>query len=1133
MKKGSRLLAVAIVMVMAFSAVIIGAAHEADAAVDTWDGTSVETGWYSDGSPEFTIDSAAELAGLAQLVNQGNNFSGKTVTLAADIDLDNKEWTPIGTSDAPFNGIFNGDNFTISNMYINKGFSNTVNNSYVGLFGLTNSPAVIKNLVFENVDIQGSLYVGTVVGYGFTGSEISNVTVKGDIFIDAWWYAGVIGGNGYVNIVTDCHVIGNDGSYIKGNEVSGYIGGIWGYRGEGDHSITKCTVENLDIYSYDRVGGIAGIAHYQNTISDCSLKDVKIFGSDDYYGTVALIAGANLGSDSNGPSYVINNIIENTTATMAGAPVTKLTGNTQDGLSYTSIIGTDVVLDSEKKVVFGNLQETVPDKYISGGSSLKDNPDGTFTVVSNEGTDYVAFIGTTGFETIGDAFDHSISGDTIILVADVKISESLKVDNKNVTLKGHHTIIRLDSYVDSIVSVSNSGILTIDGPIFDGENKASESFAPLVIANSGSEVILVSGSIQNNGSTGIYLNGATFVMNGGSVSGNSAIGGSPDGLDGGGIRSYYSTVEINDGSISGNTADRSGAAICAIGGNVEINGGTISGNVAVPYSVDDNTTYGAGGIVYVECGSLSISGGEIVDNTVYETNTTGNSAIVLFGDNSTSGKVSGGTVSGNKFPDGKDAWSFHIAGADDDTTYPNLTLTGNPTIEGVAYLMDDLTEGPTITIYGNFVPTEPFYFFKNYTDMDYNAILASGNAEVEDGMIVDSSNTYTVYIHDNVVTFTINHDVKFISRTNGEVETLGIIYVPEGSSISSEDIPEVTEKPGYVWDNTWVDFYGNPVDLTQPITDGIQLYVNWKLVDPTVELTASDNYVETGTPVILTVDVSYGAGTGFYKNVVWYCDGELKEQDTTYDDSTYLTVTESGTYKVEVQIWDGYRLSGIVSEEIDITFYDGTTECLLTFMTLNDTTSRIVIESGDAVSSELIPQLTGVEGYVTGWICITTDDIDNWDSESPVTSDMNIVEMIILDTSVSASDSDPYVGDAVVLTASIPAGVYEIDSAWFLDGEIIEEGLSLTVTESGTYTFKALMMIEDFVAYGTETIEVEFSEKPYVPPYIPDDDYVPLPPTVVQESNDASDTTTIVACAAAAVVAALMAAFLILEYRKD
>ena len=112
---------------------------------EAWDGKTVDTSWYNDSAAEFTISDSAGLAGLAKLVNAGNNFSGKTIKLGADIDLGGKEWTPIGTDSKPFKGTFDGakednGNYTISNLYINKGFSNTVANSYVGLFGLTNSP---------------------------------------------------------------------------------------------------------------------------------------------------------------------------------------------------------------------------------------------------------------------------------------------------------------------------------------------------------------------------------------------------------------------------------------------------------------------------------------------------------------------------------------------------------------------------------------------------------------------------------------------------------------------------------------------------------------------------------------------------------------------------------------------------------------------------------------------------------------------------------------------------------------------------------------------------------------------------------------------------------------------------------
>ena len=49
------------------------------------------TSWYNASQSSFTISTAEQLAGLAQLVNSGTNFSGKTVALASDIDLAGRE----------------------------------------------------------------------------------------------------------------------------------------------------------------------------------------------------------------------------------------------------------------------------------------------------------------------------------------------------------------------------------------------------------------------------------------------------------------------------------------------------------------------------------------------------------------------------------------------------------------------------------------------------------------------------------------------------------------------------------------------------------------------------------------------------------------------------------------------------------------------------------------------------------------------------------------------------------------------------------------------------------------------------------------------------------------------------------
>lgn len=63
----------------------------------------------------ITITTAEQLKEFAAKVNAGNTFEGKTVTLGADIDLDNGAWTPIGTNSTPFKGTFDGNNHTISN----------------------------------------------------------------------------------------------------------------------------------------------------------------------------------------------------------------------------------------------------------------------------------------------------------------------------------------------------------------------------------------------------------------------------------------------------------------------------------------------------------------------------------------------------------------------------------------------------------------------------------------------------------------------------------------------------------------------------------------------------------------------------------------------------------------------------------------------------------------------------------------------------------------------------------------------------------------------------------------------------------------------------------------------------------
>ena len=95
-----------------------------------WDGTA-DTSWYNETSIEFEISTAEQLAGLAELVNNGNYFGDKTILLTADIvlnDTSNWEnwessapentWTPIGLDwGIEFYGTFDGQGHTVSGVY--------------------------------------------------------------------------------------------------------------------------------------------------------------------------------------------------------------------------------------------------------------------------------------------------------------------------------------------------------------------------------------------------------------------------------------------------------------------------------------------------------------------------------------------------------------------------------------------------------------------------------------------------------------------------------------------------------------------------------------------------------------------------------------------------------------------------------------------------------------------------------------------------------------------------------------------------------------------------------------------------------------------------------------------------------
>lgn len=253
------------------AALVLGTMSLPVFAQDTWDGISVDTTWYNEENTSFTISTGAQLAGLAKLVNEGNNFSKKTIILGDDINLDDKSWTPIGKSGKSFDGTFDGNKKIISNLYIN-----TPSVSDVGLFGFTQSGEV-KNFTLTNANIAGYLDVGSVAGTPYT-SKYTDITVNGTVTVNGFSYVGgALGKNAYANI-TNVDIDAEAGSLVSARSVEGtkayrtYVGGLVGFMGEGGHAIKDCDIK-IDVFGdICDIGGITGVLHYGNKLIDCTYE---------------------------------------------------------------------------------------------------------------------------------------------------------------------------------------------------------------------------------------------------------------------------------------------------------------------------------------------------------------------------------------------------------------------------------------------------------------------------------------------------------------------------------------------------------------------------------------------------------------------------------------------------------------------------------------------------------------------------------------------------------------------------------------------------------------------------------------------------------------------------------------------
>ena len=249
------------------------------------------------GANYVSVSSAEELVKVVEEIAAGNE-EVKNIMLSGDIDLADlltrsavvSNWTPVGTEEKPFTGVFDGNGHTIKNLTLVEPEAKE-GKAYIGFFGYAKD-ATIKNVTFENVyinipclDIDHSQgHIGAVAGSLEGTSTIENVTVKGDITVYATQTANgasrvavVAGGNAYGDVtMKNVHVIANEGSSLIANNNTGALAG----QLQGKMYFENCSSNiNVTVNKFF-AGGLVGIAAGDSKFVNCHTT-----------GNVAVVAG--------------------------------------------------------------------------------------------------------------------------------------------------------------------------------------------------------------------------------------------------------------------------------------------------------------------------------------------------------------------------------------------------------------------------------------------------------------------------------------------------------------------------------------------------------------------------------------------------------------------------------------------------------------------------------------------------------------------------------------------------------------------------------------------------------------------------------------------------------------------------
>ena len=251
-------------------------------------GTAAELYWFAGLVNGTLVDVEKDASANAKLMN---DITVNTGVLDANKDLvsgsDLTEWEPIGTSDVPYTGTFDGKGYTISGLYFNNPTS-----YYVGLFGCIGANGKISNVGVLDSYFQFRALGGGVCGMNKNG-ELQNCSNSSTVICNMQDGTGGVCGYNSKGTVRDCK---NTGS-ARGKAP---LGGVCGVNNSG--IIENCFNEGIvsvTVTSFG-VGGVCGSTNH-GTITNC-FNEGTVSGQD----AVGGVCGANFGGTTTNCYYLSN-----------------------------------------------------------------------------------------------------------------------------------------------------------------------------------------------------------------------------------------------------------------------------------------------------------------------------------------------------------------------------------------------------------------------------------------------------------------------------------------------------------------------------------------------------------------------------------------------------------------------------------------------------------------------------------------------------------------------------------------------------------------------------------------------------------------------------------------------------------